>query len=139
MILVYRPELENPPMDKECTLSFSFVGSGGGIPDSTQIVAGVNRDFPEAIWKKIRDYDVVKSLLSLGALRIQEEAPSDESAKAPTEKADSLADMPLVQALDLIEASFDPVQLRRWDARDARIRVKNAIAKRIQAITEGNG
>lgn len=139
MILVYRPELENPPMDKECTLSFSFVGSGGGIPDSTQIVAGVNRDFPEAIWEKIRDYDVVKSLLSLGALRVQDEAPTDESAKAPTEKADSLADMPLAQALDLIEASFDPVQLRRWDARDARIRVKNAIAKRIQAITEGNG
>lgn len=138
MILVYRPELENPPMDKECTLSFSFVG-GGGIPDSIQIVAGVNRDFPEAIWEKIRDYDVVKSLLSLGALRVQDEAPTDEPATAPTEKADSLADMPLAQTLDLIEASFDLNQLRRWDAKDSRIRVKNAIAKRIQAITEGNG
>lgn len=137
MILIYRPELENPPMDKECTLSFSFVG-GGGLTESTQVAAGVNRDFPEDVWEKIRDYDVVKTLLRLGALRIQDEAP-EESAEAPSAKADSLADLPLAQALDLIEASFDIEQLRRWDAKDARIRVKNSIAKRIQAITEGNG
>lgn len=138
MILIYRPELENPPMDKECTLNFSFVG-GGGLPESSQVVAGVNRDFPESVWEKIRDYDVVKTLLKLGALRIQEEEVSEETPLVSTEKADSLADMPLAQALDLIENSFDLNQLRRWDAKDSRIRVKNAIAKRIQAITEGNG
>ena len=137
MILVYRPELENPPMDKECTLSFSFVG-GGGLAESTQVIAGVNRDFPESVWEKIRDYDVVKTLLKLGALRIQDEDP-EEIATVTGERADSLADMPLAQALDLIENSFDLNQLRRWDARDSRIRVKNAIAKRSQAITEGNG
>lgn len=136
MILVYRPELENPPMDKECTLSFSFVG-GGGQPESTQVIAGVNRDFPEAVWARIRDYDVVKSLLKLGALRVQDEEPT-ETTPAPAEQSDSLADMPLAQSLDLIENSFDLNQLRRWDARDSRIRVKNSIAKRIQAITEGN-
>jgi hypothetical protein len=137
MIIVYRPELENPPMDKECTIGFSFVG-GGGLSDHIQVSAGVTRDFPADVWNQIKDYDVVKNLLSLGALRIETEEPADTTA-APVKAGDSIADMPLTQALNLIEDSFDLDQLRRWDAKDSRIRVKNAIAKRIAAITEGNG
>lgn len=137
MIIVYRPELENPPMDKECTIGFSFV-AGGGLPDHIQVASGVTRDFPEDVWDKIKDYDVVKNLLALGALRIQDEEPA-ESATAPSVKEDSLADMPLTEAMNLVEASFDLDQLRRWDAKESRIRLKNAIAKRISAITEGNG
>ncbi len=137
MIIVYRPELENPPMDKECTIGFSFVG-GGGLSDHIQVPAGVTRDFPEDVWEQIKSYDVVKNLLSLGALRIETEEPADAPA-APTKAGDSIADMPLTQALSLIEDSFDLEQLRRWDAKDSRIRVKNAIAKRVTAITEGNG
>ena len=136
MIIVYRPELENPPMDKDCTIGFSFIG-GGGLSDHIQVSSGVFRDFPEVVWDKIKDYDVVKNLLKLGALRIETE---DVSATEPTTTtADSIADMPLTQALGLVEDSFDIIQLRRWDSRDSRIRVKNAIAKRIVAITEGNG
>lgn len=137
MIIVYRPELENPPMDKECSIGFSFIG-GGGLSDHIQVSSGVTRDFPESVWDQIKDYDVVKTLLSLGALRIETEEPTQTQA-APTEAGDSLADMPLTQALGLIEDSFDIEQLRRWDAKDSRIRVKNAVAKRISAITEGNG
>jgi hypothetical protein len=55
------------------------------------------------------------------------------------EASDSIADQPLTQALSLVEDSFDLNQLRQWDAKDSRIRVKNAIAKRVSAITEGNG
>ena len=137
MIIVYRPELENPPMDKECTIGFSFVGQGG-ISEHVQVAAGVTRDFPTAIWEQIKDYDVVKNLLKLGALRIEAEDPT-AVAEAPTPGADSLADIPLTDALRLVEDSFDLDQLRRWDAKEQRIRVKNAIAKRITAITEGNG
>jgi len=137
MIIVYRPELENPPMDKECSIGFSFIG-GGGLSDHIQVSSGVTRDFPESAWDQIKDYDVVKTLLSLGALRIETEEPTQTKA-APAEAGDSLADMPLTQALGLIEDSFDIEQLRRWDSKDARIRVKNAVAKRISAITEGNG
>ena len=137
MIIVYRPELENPPMDKECTIGFSFV-DGGGLPDHIQVTSGVTRDFPEDVWDKIKDYDVVKNLLSLGALRIQDEEPASE-ATATSVKQDTLADMPLTEAMNLVEASFDLDQLRRWDAKESRIRLKNAIAKRISAITEGNG
>lgn len=137
MILVYRPELENPPMDKECLIGFSFL-TGNGNPDYIQIASGVNREFSETIWDQIKDYDVVKNLLKLGAIRIEEEQNLNE----PTIKAefvDTIAEMPLQQAMGLVEDSFDIAQLRRWDAKEARIRVKNAIARRITAITEGNG
>ncbi len=137
MILVYRPELENPPMDKECTIGFSFVG-GGGLSEHIQINAGVTRDFPEAIWTRIQDYDVVKNLLKLGALRIETE---EKTTTEPTSTGDvdSLHDIPIALALELIEASFDLEQLRRWEAKEQRIKVRNSIGKRITAITEGNG
>jgi len=137
MIIVYRPELENPPMDKECTIGFSFIG-GGGLSENVQIAAGVTRDFSAEVWNQIKDYDVVKNLLSLGALRVETEEPTDAPATS-SGAADSLADMPLTQAMNLVEDSFDLEQLRNWDATEQRIRVKNAIAKRITAITEGNG
>lgn len=137
MLLVYRPELENPPMDKECTIGFSFVG-GGGLSDHIQVVAGVTRNFPEDVWEKIKDYDVVKNLLKLGALRVEaDEVATTEDA--PKAAGDSVADMPIAQALELIESSFDIEQLNKWIAKEQRIKVRNAIAKRIQAITEGNG
>lgn len=139
MILVYRPELESPPMDKECTIGFSFI-TGKGSPDYISVSAGVTRDFPEDVWDQIRGYDVVKNLLSLGALRIQEEEPT--TIPAPESDAgashDSINNIALPQAMDLIEASYDIDQLQRWLAKENRIKVRNSIAKRITAITEGN-
>ena len=138
MILVYRPELENPPMDKECTIGFSFV-DGGGLTDHIQVNSGVTRNFPESVWEKIKDYDVVKNLLKLGALRIEAEEEGTGEEAAPRAQADTIADLPISQALELVEASFDLEQLNKWSAKEQRIKVRNAIAKRIQAITEGNG
>ena len=136
MILVYRPELESPPMDKECTIGFSFIEEKGQ-PSSIKVTSGVNRDFPEAIWEKIKNYDVVKSLLKLGALRFEEEQAV--VADASPADADSLADMPINQAMSLVEDSFDVTQLRRWEGGEQRIRVRNAINKRVAAIVEGKG
>jgi hypothetical protein len=124
-------------MDKECTIGFSFVG-GGGLSDHVQVASGVTRNFPENVWEKIKDYDVVKNLLKLGALRIEAEEVTTTEA-APATNSDTIADMPIAQALELIEASFDVEQLNKWSAKEQRIKVRNAIAKRIQAITEGNG
>lgn len=136
MILVYRPELESPPMDKECTIGFSFIQEKGQ-PSSIKVSSGVNRDFPEAIWEQIKNYDVVKSLLKLGALRIEEEQAL--VVETPKAAVDSFADMPVTQAMRLVEDSFDINQLRSWEAGEQRIRVRNAISKRIAAISEGKG
>ena len=124
-------------MDKECTIGFSFVG-GGGLSDHVQVASGVTRNFPEDVWEKIKDYDVVKNLLKLGALRIDAEEATTTKA-APAANSDTIADMPISQALELVEASFDVEQLNKWSAKEQRIKVRNAIAKLIQAITEGNG
>jgi hypothetical protein len=136
MILVYRPELENPPMDKECTIGFSFVQSKGQ-PENIQVEAGVNRDFPEDVWEKIQDYDVVKNMLKVGALRIETEQNLVQDL--PSAAVDTIADMPVNQAMRLVEDSFDITQLQRWEKGEQRIRVRNSISKRISAITEGNG
>lgn len=136
MILVYRPELESPPMDPECTIGFSFVLDRGQT-DNVQVKSGVNRDFPENVWDQIKNYEVVKNMLKLGALRIEEEQTLvAESSAGPV---DTIADMPVTQAMSLVEDSFDVDQLQRWEAKEPRIRVRNAISKRIAAITEGNG
>ena len=136
MILVYRPELESPPMDKECTIGFSFVPEKGQ-PESIQVEAGVNRDFPEDVWEKIQDYDVVKNMLKVGALRIETEQNLVQDL--PSAAVDTIADMPVNQAMRLVEDSFDITQLHRWEKGEQRIRVRNSISKRISAITEGNG
>ena len=52
---------------------------------------------------------------------------------------DSISDMPVTQAMRLVEDSFDIAQLKSWENGEQRIRVRNAISKRITAITEGNG
>jgi hypothetical protein len=136
MILVYRPELESPPMDKECTIGFSFVQSKGQ-PENIQVESGVNRDFPEDVWEKIQDYDVVKNMLKVGALRIETEQNLVQDL--PSAAVDTIADMPVNQAMRLVEDSFDIAQLQRWEKGEQRIRVRNSISKRISAITEGNG
>lgn len=138
MILVYRPELESPPMDPECTIGFSFV-QDKGQPDSIQVKSGVNRNFPERVWEQIKDYDVVKNMLRLGALRIEEEDQAYVADPAAAAAVDSISDMPVTQALRLVEDSFDVAQLQRWEAGEQRIRIRNAISKRIGAITGGNG
>ena len=137
MILVYRPELESPPMDPECTIGFSFVQQGGQ-PESVQVKSGVNRDFPESVWEQIKNYDVVKNMLKLGALRVEEEQTL-VSEPAATGPVDTIADMPVTQAMRLVEDSFDVAQLQGWEAKEPRIRVRNAISKRITSITEGDG
>jgi len=140
MIITYRPELENPPMAKECSLGFSFLPEDGKSRNvkHVRINSGVTRDFDVEAWERIAEYKSVQRLLSLGALVVTQEV----DVKATTisvEEHETLADVELKAALGLVEGSFDIEQLKKWNAKDQRIRVKNAIAKRIASITEGNG
>ena len=140
MIITYRPELDNPPMAKECSLGFSFLPEDGKSRNvkHVRINSGVTRDFDVQSWERIAEYKSVQRLLSLGALVVTQEV----DVKATTisvEEHETLSDVELKAALGLVEGSFNIEQLKKWNSKDQRIRVKNAIAKRIQAITEGNG
>ena len=139
MIITYRPELDNPPMAKECSLGFSFLPEDGKSRNvkHVRINSGVTRDFDTEAWELIAEYRSVQRLLSLGALVVTQEV----DVKATTisvEEHETLSDVELKAALGLVEGSFNIEQLKKWNSKDQRIRVKNAIAKRIAAITEGN-
>lgn len=137
MILVYRPELQNPPMAKEATLGFSFIKKSGRT-DFFNLEAGVNRDVPEERWEAIKDKNHIKRLLNLGALRVETDDEA-EVAIATTADVSDLTSKDVQTSLRLIEDSFDIGQLQKWEAGEKRIRVKNSINKRITAITEGKG
>ena len=141
MIITYRPELENPPMAKECSVGFSFLPTKGARKVSyVRLNSGVTRNFDKQVWAKIKDYPVVTRLLSLGALEVKEDQETTEVVATPSaQQSESIADVKLTEALGLVEASFDLEQLSKWDAKEQRIRVKNAIASRKTAITEGKG
>jgi len=136
MIITYKPQLENPPRDKEVTLGFSLIGAKAGGTEHIQLKSGVNRDFDPSQWDKIKEMPVVKDLLSIGALAVQEDVEVVDSSVKPT---GGLATMPVKEALDAIDATFDLDLLKEWDFAENRIRIKNAIAKRVKAITEGEG
>lgn len=122
-------------------MGFSFLPDGGARKVGyVRLNSGVTRNFDEKVWAKIKDYPIVTRLLSLGALVVSEEKESPEIAVTPSAmQAESITDIKLTEALSLVEASFDLEQLSKWDAKEQRIRVKNAIAARKAAITEGRG
>ena len=136
MIITYKPQLENPPRDKEVTLGFSVIGGKAGGTEYIQLKSGVNRDFDPTQWDKIKEMPVVQDLLSLGALAVQEDVEVVETSVKAT---GGLSTMPVKEALDAIDATFDLDLLQEWDFAENRIRIKNAIAKRVKAITEGEG
>lgn len=141
MILVYRPENEAPPMAKECSIGFSFI-NGLGNPDYHRVESGVNRDFPEDVWEKIKGYPVVKNLLAVNAFSVIEEdpeAPEDDEPRASTPTERSLGNLAIEKAMTLIDSSMDVEQLKRWDEKEQRIRLKNYINKRITALQAGDG
>lgn len=122
-------------------MGFSFLPEEGSRKSThVRIESGVNRNFSDRAWDRIKEYTAVKTLLSLGALVVTQEVV-DVTATAVVEASteETLESVDLKNALSLIEASFDLDQLNKWSAKDQRIRVKNGCAKRIQAITEGNG
>ena len=104
--------------------------------DYVSIEAGVNRNFSDELWGRIKSRNVVQRLLKLGALSVQEEATEPE---VPEIAQEHIKDVSLTDALSLINSTFNVEQLSKWDAKDQRIKVKNAIAQRINAINEGKG
>ena len=135
MIVTYSPQLENPPRDREVTLGFSFIGERTGSTEHVQFKSGVNRDIDPATWEKVKEMPLVADLLEL-ALTVEEDLEVVVDAPKAT---GGLAKKPVKDALSLINKTFDLDLLKEWDTAENRVRVKNAIQKRIRSITEGEG
>ena len=137
--IVFRPELCNPAKDKEVILSFADIVAKAHESNTIDIKAGINYKVNDEIWNKAKSTDAIKDLLSIGALREEEDVANPDGvivSAASTEK--SLEAVDLAKALDLIDNSFDVNQLSQWLAKENRIKVRNSVNKRLEAIRQGN-
>ena len=126
MLIAYRPELENPPREG----GFGIITDGGMI----QLVPGVNQEVPENQWKKARENLTVKRLMTIGAIEEVKEQPTVETIPHDVQ---TLANLPVIEASRTIEIIHDLDQLAAWKKIEGRVRVRNAIAKRQEAIKTG--
>lgn len=126
MLIAYRPELENPPREG----GFGVVTSAGII----QLTPGVNPDVPETKWAMARQNTMVKRLMAIGAIEELKEQPTVQDIP---QSVQALSELPLSDAIRMIEIMHDPEQLADWKKIESRIRVRNSIAKRIEAIKAG--
>jgi hypothetical protein len=126
MLIAYRPELENPPREG----GFGIITETGMI----QLSPGVNADVPETKWKQARQNHSVKRLMAIGAIEELKEAATVQDVP---ESVNALSQLPLSDALRMIEIMHDEQHLEDWKKKEGRVRVRNAINKRIELIKTG--
>ena len=126
MLIAYRPELENPPREG----GFGVITQGGMI----QLTPGLNQEVPDDQWKQARENRMVKRLMSIGAI---EEVKEQITVEKIPQDIETLTNIPLVEALRIIELIHDEDQLVDWKKVEGRVRVRNAINKRLDAIKRG--
>ena len=126
MLIAYRPELENPPREG----GFGVVTGAGLI----QLAPGLNQEVPEQQWLQARQNATVKRLMAIGAI---EEVQERITVEEIPQDVQSLSNLPLVEAIRTIEIIQTVEQLTDWKKIEGRVRVRNAIAKRIESIKAG--
>jgi hypothetical protein len=126
MLIAYRPELENPPREG----GFGIITDGGMI----QLAPGLNQGVPELQWKTARENKTVKRLMNIGAI---EEVKEQLTVESVPHDVQTLINMPLTEAFRVIEVIHDTDQLIEWKKSEGRVRVRNAITKRQEAIKIG--
>jgi hypothetical protein len=126
MLIAYRPELENPPREG----GFGIITEAGMI----QLSPGVNADVPDSKWDQARKNGTVKRLLAIGAIEEMKEMPTTQDIP---QSVTTLSQLPLSDAIRMIEIMHDEEQLTDWKKIEGRIRVRNAINKRLEAIRTG--
>lgn len=127
MLIAYRPELENPPREA----SFGVITKRGVI----SLAPGLNQEVPDDQWEEAKANPAVKALLRIGAIEeLKERVEVDTVPKS----AESLSQLPLSQAIQAIELLHDEDKLNDWKKIEGRIRVRNAINRRLEAIRTGN-
>lgn len=126
MLIAYRPELENPPREG----GFGIITDGGMI----QLSPGVNSDIPETKWEVARQNGTVKRLMAIGAI---EEVKEQATIQEIPQSVNTLIQLPLNEAFRLLEIMHDEDQLIQWKGKEGRVRIRNAINKRLEAIKAG--
>lgn len=126
MLIAYRPDLENPPREG----GFGVVTEAGLI----QLAPGLNQEVPEQQWLQARQNATVKRLMAIGAI---EEVQERLTVEEIPQDVQSLSNLPLIEAIRTIELIQTTEQLVEWKKIEGRVRVRNAIAKRLESIKAG--
>jgi hypothetical protein len=126
MLIAYRPDLENPPREG----GFGVVTEAGLI----QLAPGLNQEVPEQQWLQARQNATVKRLMAIGAI---EEVQERLTVEEIPQDVQSLSNLPLIEAIRTIEIIQTTEQLVEWKKIEGRVRVRNAIAKRVESIKAG--
>lgn len=126
MLIAYRPELENPPREG----GFGIITENGMI----QLSPGVNAEVPDSKWAQARQNSTVKRLMAIGAI---EELKAVPTVQDIPQSVQTLSELPLTDALRMIEIMHDEEQLKDWKKIEGRVRIRNAIGKRTEAIRIG--
>jgi len=126
MLIAYRPELENPPREA----SFGVITAKGMI----SLAPGLNQEIPDDQWSEAKKNATVQALLRIGAL---EELKERVEVETIPQSAQALAELPLSQAIQATELIHDDEKLADWKKIEGRVRIRNAISRRIEAIRTG--
>jgi len=126
MLIAYRPELENPPREA----SFGVITKRGMI----SLAPGLNQEIPDEQWEMAKQNPTVKALMTIGS--IEEMKERVEVATIP-QSVESLSQLALTQAIQAIELLHDEEKLTDWKKIEGRVRVRNAINRRLEAIRVG--
>lgn len=126
MLIAYRPELENPPREG----GFGIITEAGII----QLAPGVNQEIPESQWQQARKNAVVKRMMAIGAI---EELKEQITVEDIPHDVQTMASFPLIEAFRIIELMHDVDQLTAWRKIEGRVRIRNAISKRLETIKIG--
>lgn len=126
MLIAYRPELENPPREA----GFGIITDKGLI----SLAPGLNQEIPDEQWDLAKTNSTVQALLKIGAI---EELKERVEVETIPQGIDSLQQLPLSQAIQAIELLHDEEKLTDWKKVEGRVRVRNAINRRLESIRTG--
>lgn len=129
MLIAYRPELENPPREG----AFGFFLKDG---TTLRLVPGVNHDISQEAWNEVKGMDIVQRLMQLEAIKeIEDETP--EILETPKGGLEEFLYLKVEQAMLAVDSSVDADFLKKWHDAEKRVRVRSAIARRLEAIRTG--
>jgi len=134
----YAPELENPPMDSECSINFSTIVHQDTT--SVRIRGGINKVDSDK-WDGIKGQPYAQRLLKIGALRVMEETEvkevlTDEELNVPEDV--KLTDLSIPDATQVIGATHDLQRLGAWLEEEKRVPVRKGLQRRIDTLSGGD-
>lgn len=130
MLISYRPENENPP--REAGISLGLLNEKTKQYDTLRLVPGLNRDVDPELWSRAKQ---LKEITNRLAMRVIEEIT--ELEEIPDTSTTEITTLSVDKVQQVVELTHDLNLLDKWFEADKRVRVRNAIQRRIIEIKSG--